>query len=75
MSKPTKRDLEQMRDLAVDVVDRQQARLDAIAAIAGRLCRGPMLEEPVFEMIEILARGTPAREVRAALKRYGRKAK
>ena len=50
-----------------------QARLDAIEAIAKK--DGDLLDLDDLNAIEVLARGTPAREVRAALKRYGRKAK
>jgi len=49
-----------------------QARLDAIAAIVGDLMT---LDYDERKSIRVLARGTPAREVRALTRKYGRKAK
>jgi hypothetical protein len=67
----SKRDLADNVAEAFRLCNEQQARLDAIAAIMVHLI--PNRAE--LDGILVLARGTPAREVRAALKKYGRKAK
>jgi len=74
MSKPT---LAFNVATAFRLCNEQQARLDAIAAIVDdqHTQSGSLGKHDWLRSIGDLARGTPAREVRAALKRYGRKAK